>query len=68
MAFAGVVPVAEVDRSIGRGLGMQAAEEGVVGGHEVSAVMGRVTRAISLGQIVIDAAAVDVDHEDGVAK
>src|SRR5688572_7361397 len=67
VAFARVVPVAQVNGAVGAELWVKPAEEGVGGGHEVWAVRGGVARALSLRQIAVDARAVDVDHENGVA-
>src|SRR5262249_25434306 len=63
VAFAGVVPVAEVDAIVAVQNG-EGAEPGVGAGKKILAVVGDVARAFALQDVHVDAVAVDVAHED----
>ena len=62
-----VVPVDDVDVAVGAVPEVEHLAPRVVGLQEVGAVRGDVARALRLQPIDVDAAAVDVVHEDGVA-
>ena len=67
VAFAGIGPVADVDAAVGAVCQRDAAEPRIVGEHEVPGVACHIGRTVALQNIMVDAAAVEVAHEDAVA-
>ena len=67
VALAGVGPVRDVEAAFRAALHGEAAEPGVVREQEIGRVLGNVRTGRTVEPVAVEAVAVDVAHEDGVA-